>query len=837
MTGLPRERLFDEAPHAPLRAPAALADRVGALLESQERDWPALGGGVRSWYESRYREIPAGAFSVVLQYNPAREASAAAHVDTESVRGRPCFLCESNMPSEERGIRVGDPFSIFLNPFPIFVPHPVVVHARHSPQALLEHFPAFLGLCRDFKGRYTLLYNGSKCGASAPDHSHFQAIPRFSLPVEWDVFFVERRPGFHLRGRFAVRGLGLDAWAVTAYGRSTLVLQSACSETLANAYSLLHAALSARSGACADDWVNVLAWCDGPERVPRPGDGERWTLCVFPRYSHRPLRYTRGGGEGWMVSPGAVDMGGLLVTPRWRDFVSLTLPDVLQVFEEVSLSEEAAWGAMESAFSGVAHKRWRVSPTRACDGAEPASAAGPDCAMSAVEPARATGLEPALSVGLLECAGPVDFQLLGRWVFEGRPLGPGRYRAVRDGDSIMIETPGLPRAMRPAPLCFEPVAPGESSFLLENVRIGIGFHWDSRESLRYPGDLLLLADPRGGVTAVNRVALEEYLGCVVSSEMNPLSPREFLLAHAIISRSWLLAQLDRIGDSSALDPSSLPPVPHARNLWTERGRHRQFQVCADDHCQRYQGLSRDVAHAGRSAVEATRGTAVWAGSEVCDTRFSKCCGGVTEGWRHAWAEANMPGIRSVRDHRQTTAFPDLSIEENAAAWVRSNPESHCRAGSPELLERVLPGFDLGTKQFYRWEVVAERGELENIIRDKTGWDPGRLKEILPIRRGSSGRLSQILLLGDSDSLLLGKELEIRRSLSRSHLYSSAFVVDKEGGAGPFPDRFRFTGAGWGHGVGLCQIGAAAMAESGLSHRDILAHYYPGTGLRQVYASG
>jgi SpoIID/LytB domain protein len=367
-----------------------------------------------------------------------------------------------------------------------------------------------------------------------------------------------------------------------------------------------------------------------------------------------------------------------------------------------------------------------------------------------------------------------------------------------------------------------------STFSLFNVTIGSRFHWERREDQTFRGDLILLSRNDGTITVVNEILLEDYLKSVISSEMSGAAPREFLKAHAILSRSWLLAALDRkkkkTSKSGVIRKTSQKHGEVIR--WYEREDHDLFDVCADDHCQRYQGVTKILSKQAEAAVLETRGLVITYQDELCDARYSKACGGITENFDTAWDNQRIPYLRSISD--ASVPHHPITTEEEASAWILSNPEAYCCTKDERLLAKILPDFDRETTGFFRWKVGYSRPDLEAILREKSGFDFGTLKEIIPLRRGPSGRISRLRIVGSKRSVVVGKELEIRRWLSRSHLYSSAFIVTPEA------ERFVFHGAGWGHGVGLCQIGAAVMATQGFSAEEILNHYFTGVELKKIY---
>ena len=375
-------------------------------------------------------------------------------------------------------------------------------------------------------------------------------------------------------------------------------------------------------------------------------------------------------------------------------------------------------------------------------------------------------------------------------------------------------------------------------FVLHKVKIGINFHWEREEDQLFSGGLTILPSEKG-LVAINNVLIEDYLLSVISSEMNGDAPEEFLKAHAVISRSWLLARPTLGGGATVESGSRGAPDTSADSIirWYDREDHTLFDVCADDHCQRYQGLLRAGNANIRRAIEATRGMVLTDGPDgaICDTRFSKCCGGVSERFSACWADEDYAYLRPVRDSNGSDPLPELSDEQNARKWILSSPEAFCNTSDPALLSTVLNSYDQETADFYRWRVEYTQEELSDLLRRRSGIDFGSVLELRPLRRGASGRIIELLIRGTQRTVTVGKELEIRRWLSESHLYSSAFVVDTvHTGDSSIPSGFILHGAGWGHGVGLCQIGAAAMSARGYKFDSILAHYFRGSCLTRLY---
>jgi SpoIID/LytB domain protein len=404
-----------------------------------------------------------------------------------------------------------------------------------------------------------------------------------------------------------------------------------------------------------------------------------------------------------------------------------------------------------------------------------------------------------VSVGLLERQPAVDVDLLENFKdASGRDYTTGRHHFTTE----ISLTP----------------ADASGAFAVDNITIGIGFHWERKERQVFHGALRIVRRDEG-LTLINDVPLEEYVTSVISSEMSASCPLELLKAHALISRSWLLYPKD----PGALKSRQPEPSgdPHEIVRWYGREAHRDFDVCADDHCQRYQGITKAFSDSARHAVQATVGEVLDYAGTICDARFSKCCGGMTELYSAAWEDEDFPYLKSVYDG------PSPSCSYSPESLIRSDPPAYCNTRDADLLRRILPGFDQETQDFYRWRVEYSPEELADLIAARLGVQLGPIREMQSLVRGNSGRIYRLKITGEKDHIVIGKELEIRRALSRSHLYSSAFVVDKEAG------RFVLRGAGWGHGVGLCQIGAAVMANDGKRYREILQHYYRDSGIRKM----
>lgn len=434
--------------------------------------------------------------------------------------------------------------------------------------------------------------------------------------------------------------------------------------------------------------------------------------------------------------------------------------------------------------------------------------------------------EPEISVGIVN-AQEIHFTLNARFLAKGETVSGNQQVSFEEGG--ILWNGNVYRELTFTPL------DEDSSFSLYDVTIGINFHWERQETQSFI-DTLKLVVYEGKITAINILPAEDYLTSVISSEMNATSSLEFLKAHAVVSRSWLLAQIEKRKAMSKKqgDFFSFVKTDTEYIRWYDREDHTIFDVCADDHCQRYQGITKATNQSVAEAVKATRGQVMMYKNSICDARFSKCCGGITEEFDTCWENKKYPYLTAVRDDKNDTAMPDLTIEEEADKWIRSTPDSFCNTHDKHILSQILNNYDQETTNFYRWKVRYTQEELAELIRTNTKCDYGQIIDLIPVERGKSGRISKLKIVGTLKTLIIGKELEIRRTLSDTHLFSSAFVVDKGPQQDDVPAWFELTGAGWGHGVGLCQIGAAVMGEKGYNYNDILLHYYKDADIRKLY---
>lgn len=446
--------------------------------------------------------------------------------------------------------------------------------------------------------------------------------------------------------------------------------------------------------------------------------------------------------------------------------------------------------------------------------------------------------EPIVSVGLMSGQETIRFDLKGEFADPGGArFGAGSYQVLTACHRLEIVDPSGRRFSSGAELLLSP-AEALSSFVVRDVVIGIDFHWEQKQDQEFQGALRLKLGAGGRLIVINEVRVENYLTSVISSEMSATADAELLKAHAVISRSWLLAQLPQWKKPRVKSDAKIETVNGENQLirWYDQESHTDFDVCADDHCQRYQGITKATSPWVFGVIRATFGQVLTYGGELCDARFSKSCGGMTESFDAAWAGEKFPYLAVAYDG---DAFPSeyalpLTDETNAEQWIRSSPPAFCNTTDAKVLGKILPDFDRATHDFYRWRATIAQDELQALLRRKLDLDFGAIHRLEAVERGASGRLVKLRIVGEREQLVIGKELEIRRALSPSHLYSSAFVVETAGNGSAVPELFTLLGAGWGHGVGLCQIGAALMAEHGRTFETILAHYYRGARLYALY---
>ncbi len=451
-----------------------------------------------------------------------------------------------------------------------------------------------------------------------------------------------------------------------------------------------------------------------------------------------------------------------------------------------------------------------------------------------------------LAVGIFSLP-EVKFRFITPYSFNGKVYSGEQSATVKDGkvlfDGNLFDT-----------VLFEAGADAKPRFELVDVIIGVNFHWERKENQTFDGTLKLIVE-QNKVTAINLIGIEDYLLSVISSEMSATASKNLLKAHAVISRSWLLAQIEKGKEikESSKEYSACTDTEDELIKWYDREDHKNFDVCADDHCQRYQGVARQTTQTIREVIDETWGEVLKYDGKICDARFSKCCGGVMEEFQYCWENIKYPYLAKRADTPTENIFPDLTVEENASKWILSEPEAFCNTKDEKILSQVLNSYDQETTKFYRWQVDYDQKELSELVLKRSGVDYGDIIDIIPVERGTSGRLWKLKIVGTKRTKIIGKELEIRKTFSTSHLYSSAFVVEKSGtmpveksgsmpaenscsavGVESVPAHFTFKGAGWGHGAGLCQIGAAVMGAKGYTYEKILAHYFPNSSIVREY---
>ena len=715
-----------------------------------------------------------------LQYNPARMVSTGAQIDRQTIAQRACFLCEKNRPEEQLTIDLGDDFELMVNPFPVLPMHFTIVRKTHVPQTILENYTEIHRLLELFPELF-VFYNGPMSGASAPDHMHLQAGIGQELPLMTVLRKLEKEQQVLIKQE---NGSSLSMFNSVSF--KAFVIKSKAQETEMTLFKQLYDAMPVREGE-KEPRMNIVAWRDGSEDV----------IVVLPRDNHRPACYFEEGDRRMVISPGALDMAGLIITPREEDFNQMSEDKLISILKEVSIKEKD----MEN----IKEKLTTVNNSQ--------------------QLSEQNG-EPRVSVGIVT-ANEIVFSLHQPYNANGTTVSGKQSVSYENGAIIW-------NGKRYKELVFQPQEAG-ASFSLEDVTIGVNFHWERKETQTFLG-ILRFAIEGTAMWAINELPVERYLESVISSEMSATSSLRLLEAHAVISRSWLLAQIENRRSAKTEQTSLYSCITGKDKMikWYDRQDHTLFDVCADDHCQRYQGITKETSPHVAVAIQHTRGQVLMSEGKICDARFSKCCGGAMEEFQYCWEDSPKPYLKAIGDTPEKT-IPDLTVEANAEEWIRTSPDSFCNTTDKNILSQVLNDYDQETTDFYRWRVDYTQEEISQLINSKLNIDFGQIMDLIPIERGKSARLCQLKIVGTKQTLIIGKELEIRRALSPSHLYSSAFVVDKEDvNAEGIPALFHIIGCGWGHGVGLCQIGAAVMGEKGYNYDQILAHYYPGADLKELY---
>lgn len=730
-------------------------NQIDKFVKDQLSVWPLAAENYRSLKKAGSKVLSIGGLPVTVQLNPCRRISSEASLDKESINRRPCFLCPENRPAEQTNMefegRKGRRYRVTLNPYPIFPSHLVISSFEHTPQSIWHRYQDLLDFVRE-NNEYLGFYNGPESGASAPDHMHFQACPQGLTPLQNRVDEL-LAAGDDKTLDYLTNVKEARLFHLNEYARGVFVLCGATAKSTAKLFYRLLDCAPVPDGS-SEPKMNIIAWCH---------EGEYRTAVIF-RERHRPHNYSSSGADHLAMSPGCADLAGVYVTTREEDFDKLDAGLLSQVVREVAASEETEKEII-----------WRL-----------------------------TRSQRRLEVGIMS-GSEIEFEIIS----DGAGRQKVEYSQGRISYNGALYDELVFEAQTEATMFAEP------SFILYGVTIGVDFHWERKVTQKFAGTLKFIVDG-GKVTAVNIVGVEDYLLSVISSEMKASAGLEFLKAHAVISRSWVMAQVEhRQSHVSRTPEPSCPvsePVEGAGEYikWFDHDDHTLFDVCADDHCQRYQGLTMAVGDTVRKAVDQTWGLVLTSEGKICDARFSKCCGGRMELFSTCWEDKDYPYLQPLPDTADCVEGGDV----------------FCDTKDEKILSQVFNDYDLETRDFYRWRTEYSRTEVSDLVRRRSGMDFGTIRDLVPVERGPSGRLKRLKVVGDKKTMIIGKELIIRRWLSDSHLKSSAFEVHWDG------DHLTLDGSGWGHGVGLCQIGAAVMAAKGYSFDRILLHYYPGSTLER-----
>ena len=726
---------------------------------------------IEKWQDAgkRYRDLQNVMISEQgewkVQFNPARIVSTGASIDKKTIAKRPCFLSADNRPDEQITRVLDNGFELLVNPFPILPVHFTIPLLKHAPQLIRPYYGEMHHLLEMYPD-LMVFYNGPKCGASAPDHMHFQAGTSGLLPLQqaWgrlsrelevvvalsddeDISLIHEYvcPAFLIRSRNQKNDEKMFGWLYEAMGR---VSRDESGESRNE-----------------EPMMNIVAWRQGDE----------YLSVVFPRRKHRPDCYYADDDSQRLVSPGSLDMAGLIITPRQEDYERLNTAEIQAIIDEVAVTDQQAQAI-----------------------AEQVRVLGADTTVDF--PAKKA---PQVSVGIIS-ASRIRFRLNNIYLAKGERLMGTQEVEFSEGGikwngALYHELTFVPQN-------------ADASFSIEEVVIGVNFHWERKETQTFQGKLRLIIDS-DHICAINELPVESYLVSVISSEMSATSSLELLKAHAVISRSWLLAQIERRRQMGESGESFFSFIKKDDELirWYDREEHTIFDVCADDHCQRYQGITRATNKNVEEAVHQTRGRILMADGEICDARFSKCCGGKTEEYQYCW-------------------------EDTPKSYLVSVDDPFCNTQDKKIISQVLNDYDQETVNFYEWTVDYSQEQLAKLIQEKTKMDFGDILDLIPEQRGKSGRICKLKIVGSKRTFSIGKELEIRRTLSETHLLSSNFEVEKiySTPRSTVPSAFKLQGRGWGHGVGLCQIGAAVMGEKGYKYDEILRYYYKNSEIKKVY---
>jgi len=731
------------------RPEATPESSLSRYFRRQLQTWEVARQRYRDLDAVETRELVADSLTLRVQWNPARIASTGAKIDARSIAERPCFLCAKNRPTEQMHRVLNGKYELLVNPFPILPVHFTLPTLKHQPQRIKHMYGDMLQLALR-NSDLTLLYNGPHCGASAPDHAHLQAVNTGMLPLQLSWQRLSRNLA-EVVNQDDDEGI----WQIVDYPSAAFLLRSHSIEVGERLFRRLYSCLPMAEDR-TEPMMNIILWRNGDDLLS----------VVLPRRKHRPDCYSAEGNEQYIISPGAVDMGGLIITPREEDFRRLTAERMTAIYQEISLTADDVAQVIERLQKPADHASSHTMRQ-----------------------------QPNVTVGIVS-GQEIRFALNGAYTAKGETIEGPQTVAFSEGGILW-------NGNQYRQLTFHPASP-DASFSLFDVTIGVNFHWERKETQVFLGTLRLVVES-DKIIAINELPVENYLASVISSEMKATAGLELLKAHAVISRSWLLAQMKRREENGTKRDGFFSFIKKDDELirWYDREDHTIFDVCADDHCQRYQGITKQTSKNVEQALKATRGQILCYGDEICDARFSKCCGGVTEEFQYCWEDTPKPYLVSVSD-------------------------PFCNTNDKTVLAQVLNDYDLETNDFYRWTVEYTTEELSALIREKLKDDFGTITDLIPLERGKSGRIWKLKIVGTKKTFTIGKELEIRRALSESHLYSSAFDVEKT------EKGFRLNGKGWGHGVGLCQIGAAVMGQQGYTYDEILLHYYRGAEIKRIY---
>ena len=722
------------------------------FFNRQLEKWEAARQRYHDLRASKTRELVVGSSSIQVQWNPARMVSTGAKMDKKTIAERPCFLCEQNRPKEQIKKDIDGQYELLVNPFPILPQHFTIPSLKHQPQRILNSYGEIHKLLEEYP-EMMVFYNGPQCGASAPDHAHFQAGTCGVLPLQMSW----KRLSSNLTKIVSINDHE-DISLIEDYHCTALLIRSRSQYGDEQLFRRLYDAMPEMD---PEPMMNIVAW----------RRDEDFLSVVFPRTKHRPDCYYAEGDEQYIISPGALDMAGLIITPRQEDFERLTPEKALSILDEITLKGDALQQVLDILKSSSGSK------------------------LSTLHSPLSTQKEPNVSVGIVS-AEKIAFTLNAPYTAKGETLTGNQEVEFSEGGILW-------RGNQYRELTFTPQS-DDASFSLHDVTIGVNFHWERKETQVFSGTLRLVVEA-DKIVAINELPVERYLTSVISSEMSASASKEFLKAHAVISRSWLLAQMEKRKQLDNGGGAFFSFVKKDDELirWYDREDHTIFDVCADDHCQRYQGITKQSTPAAEQAISETRGQILAYGDEICDARFSKCCGGETEEFQYCWEDTPKPYLVSFHD-------------------------PYCNTNDKNILSQVLNDYDQETIDFYRWTVEYTQEQLSELINRKLKDDFGTITDLIPLERGKSGRIWKLKIVGTKKTFSIGKELEIRRALSETHLLSSAFDVEKQG------DRFILHGKGWGHGVGLCQIGAAVMGEQGKTYDEILLFYYRNAEIKHLY---